>query len=403
MTSNDYSILSHTQTTSSTFSSPRAPHSCTMMPSDSIVHLRAHSAPPLTFQVGSAPTAPPPSSPVPQWFIRTTFSASSTPISSLQELPQEQTEHIPRPPNAFMLYRSDFLKKRTIPEEVEKRQQNLSRIAGQCWKMLSAEERAIWNDKAAAVAAAHHAKYPDYKFRPIRKGARKHVGKKTDKSFKSGGSKGGSSGGLHTGTEVLESSVGPARRSRIARRYVRQSPYDESISTPLQPPTASSITVSPSASPLSLNPLLCPLTSLDGSSSAAVFDDNASQMQVPHCQDILGLEQTLSQYSSIFSSGKTLSEMVQDLSVTHVSENNIGFLYERNPASFGGEKNQMSHALYPDYTPSSSGFIASTLTGREDGIDRLEANSDYSSDKLGSYHSSLLSWSPDGVDRSGAA
>ncbi|KIM68589.1 hypothetical protein SCLCIDRAFT_6962 [Scleroderma citrinum Foug A] len=373
------------------------------MPPDSAVHFRAHSAPPLTFQTGSAPMAAPPT-PVPQWFIRTTFSASSTPISSLQELPQEQTEHIPRPPNSFMLYRSDFLKKRTIPEEVEKRQQNLSRIAGQCWKMLSAGERAIWNDKAAAVAAAHHAKYPDYKFRPIRKGARKHVGKKTDKSSKSGASKGRSSGGLLTGTEVLESSIGPARRSPIARRYVRQSPYDESISAPLQPPITSSMTISPSASPLSLNPLLYPLTSLDGPASAATFDDDASAMQVPHCQDILGLEQTLCQYSSIFSSGKTLSEMVQDLSVTHVSESNTGFLYERDPASFGGEKNQMYHTLYPDYTPSSSGLVASTLIGRVDGIDRLEpANSGYSSDKLGPYHSSLLSWLPDGPDRSGAA
>ncbi|KIJ69992.1 hypothetical protein HYDPIDRAFT_51118, partial [Hydnomerulius pinastri MD-312] len=69
-----------------------------------------------------------------------------------------------RPPNAFMLYRSDFLKRRTVPREVEKRQQNLSRIAGQCWNMLPEREKAIWHDKAAAVQAAHHAKYPHYRF-----------------------------------------------------------------------------------------------------------------------------------------------------------------------------------------------------------------------------------------------
>ncbi|KIK97983.1 hypothetical protein PAXRUDRAFT_95391, partial [Paxillus rubicundulus Ve08.2h10] len=76
---------------------------------------------------------------------------------------------IPRPPNAFMLYRSDFLKRRTIPPEVEKRQQNLSRIAGQCWNMLPDDEKAVWHDKAAAVQAAHYAKYPFYKFKPSRK------------------------------------------------------------------------------------------------------------------------------------------------------------------------------------------------------------------------------------------
>ncbi|KIJ20197.1 hypothetical protein PAXINDRAFT_30374, partial [Paxillus involutus ATCC 200175] len=70
----------------------------------------------------------------------------------------------PRPPNAFMLYRSDFLKRRTIPPEVEKRQQNLSCIAGQCWNMLPDDEKAVWHDKAAAVQAAHYAKYPFYKF-----------------------------------------------------------------------------------------------------------------------------------------------------------------------------------------------------------------------------------------------
>ncbi|KAI6105639.1 high mobility group box domain-containing protein, partial [Pisolithus sp. B1] len=69
-----------------------------------------------------------------------------------------------RPPNAFLLYRSDFLKRRTIPREVEKRQQNLSRIIGECWNTLSAEEKAVWREKAAAVTAAHQAKYPHYKF-----------------------------------------------------------------------------------------------------------------------------------------------------------------------------------------------------------------------------------------------
>ena len=71
-------------------------------------------------------------------------------------------KHIPRPPNAFILYRSDFLKRRVIPPEVEKRQQNLSRIAGQCWNMLPETDKAIWFGKAAAVRAEHRVKYPSH-------------------------------------------------------------------------------------------------------------------------------------------------------------------------------------------------------------------------------------------------
>ncbi|KAG1874497.1 hypothetical protein DFJ58DRAFT_877284 [Suillus subalutaceus] len=76
-------------------------------------------------------------------------------------------EHIPRPPNAFMLYRSHMLKSRGNADP-EKRQQNLSRIAGQLWRAMSKEDRAVWHKKAAEVQAAHYAKYPGYKFKPNR-------------------------------------------------------------------------------------------------------------------------------------------------------------------------------------------------------------------------------------------
>ena len=314
----DHSILSVTHTASSTFNSPRVPPSRVMMPPTPVMYLRAHSAPPFNLRddfhfPGSTSPADHESrsTTVPQRFIRTTFSASSTPISSLLELQEEQPRHIPRPPNAFMLYRSDFLKRRAIPEEIERRQQNLSRIAGQCWRMLSAEEKAVWNNKAAEVAAAHHAKYPDYKFRPVRKGAKKQTGKKIDKPLKSGASRGRGSGKLTRESDIVESSIGPARRP--CRSHARPSPYDGGLSASLQLPITPSMTVSPSASPPSLNPLLYPIAPFDGSAGAAAFD-NTSQVQIPHCQDILSLAPTLSQYS-VFSSGKTPADIIQDLTL----------------------------------------------------------------------------------------
>ncbi|KAH9853669.1 hypothetical protein C2E23DRAFT_114480 [Lenzites betulinus] len=82
-------------------------------------------------------------------------------------------KRIPRPPNAFMLYRSHLLKTRQIPPGVEHRQQNISRVAGESWNMLQPEEKKLWHDKAKEVLTAHMAKHPDYKFSPERKASRR--------------------------------------------------------------------------------------------------------------------------------------------------------------------------------------------------------------------------------------
>ncbi|KAJ7283712.1 hypothetical protein C8J57DRAFT_742854 [Mycena rebaudengoi] len=81
-----------------------------------------------------------------------------------------KSKHIPRPPNAFILYRSDFLKRGIIPADVERRQQNLSRVAGQCWNMLPAEEKMEWQAKAAERSARHQREYPNYHFKPSPRG-----------------------------------------------------------------------------------------------------------------------------------------------------------------------------------------------------------------------------------------
>ncbi|KAJ4466536.1 high mobility group box domain-containing protein, partial [Lentinula aciculospora] len=69
-----------------------------------------------------------------------------------------------RPPNAFMLFRSDFLKRDVIPPSVEKRQQTLSRIAGEVWNLMPAQEKKEWHEKSAEALRLHNEKYPNYKF-----------------------------------------------------------------------------------------------------------------------------------------------------------------------------------------------------------------------------------------------
>jgi HMG (high mobility group) box len=49
-----------------------------------------------------------------------------------------------RPRNAFMLFRSDLLRRGLIPKDQETRQHRLSIIAGKCWHRLSKEEKEKW-------------------------------------------------------------------------------------------------------------------------------------------------------------------------------------------------------------------------------------------------------------------
>ncbi|KIY73719.1 hypothetical protein CYLTODRAFT_448694 [Cylindrobasidium torrendii FP15055 ss-10] len=89
----------------------------------------------------------------------------------------ETQERIPRPPNAFMLFRSHCIK--TIREKAakektgEKRQQVFSRVAGEAWHMLEADEREEWTRRATDALHAHQRKYPGYKFTPAPRGSSK--------------------------------------------------------------------------------------------------------------------------------------------------------------------------------------------------------------------------------------
>lgn len=79
-------------------------------------------------------------------------------------------DYIRRPPNAFLLYRSDFLKRDLIPKHEERQQQNLSRIIGKCWRRLPADEKAEWHARARVGEAEHAIKYPKYSYKPVRRG-----------------------------------------------------------------------------------------------------------------------------------------------------------------------------------------------------------------------------------------
>ncbi|KIY70858.1 hypothetical protein CYLTODRAFT_487744 [Cylindrobasidium torrendii FP15055 ss-10] len=78
--------------------------------------------------------------------------------------------HIPRPPNAFILYRTWFYYEHKTTGNFEGPQKAFSVDAAGSWNKLSAEEREIWDARAAEAAKEHKEKYPNYQYRPRRKG-----------------------------------------------------------------------------------------------------------------------------------------------------------------------------------------------------------------------------------------
>ncbi|KAF8554149.1 hypothetical protein OG21DRAFT_1484929 [Imleria badia] len=75
--------------------------------------------------------------------------------------------YIPRPPNAFMLFRADFVRQKHVPGSIETNHGSLSKIIGNCWRALPLEEKRIWEIKAKQEKEAHSKKYPGYRFRPV--------------------------------------------------------------------------------------------------------------------------------------------------------------------------------------------------------------------------------------------
>jgi hypothetical protein len=75
----------------------------------------------------------------------------------------------PRPANAFMLFRSDFLKRKLVSTDQETRQHRLSIIAAKCWHKLSKEEKTKWFLEAEREKKRHARKYVEYQFQPRRR------------------------------------------------------------------------------------------------------------------------------------------------------------------------------------------------------------------------------------------
>ncbi|TRM63696.1 hypothetical protein BD626DRAFT_569071 [Schizophyllum amplum] len=84
-------------------------------------------------------------------------------------------EHIKRPANCFLVFRSYFLKQQSAGKL---KQQEISMGAAEVWRSMSPADRLPFEREAARLAELHHIQHPNYKYRPqkrdkTRKGGRR--------------------------------------------------------------------------------------------------------------------------------------------------------------------------------------------------------------------------------------
>ena len=92
---------------------------------------------------------------------------SPSPARRAGHAKKKPENHIPRPPNAFILFRSSFIKNQHVSSEVETNHSTLSKIIGLTWQNLPNEEKQIWHSKAKLALEEHKRKFPQYTFRPL--------------------------------------------------------------------------------------------------------------------------------------------------------------------------------------------------------------------------------------------
>ncbi|KAG9033048.1 hypothetical protein FRB95_000633 [Tulasnella sp. JGI-2019a] len=79
---------------------------------------------------------------------------------------KQPNNHIPRPRNAFILFRTDFVQSKKMTKEVESDHRNISKIVGQIWRALPLDQKKQWHEKAQYEKERHSALHPGYKYAP---------------------------------------------------------------------------------------------------------------------------------------------------------------------------------------------------------------------------------------------
>ncbi|KAF9476575.1 HMG-box, partial [Pholiota conissans] len=72
--------------------------------------------------------------------------------------------YVPRPRNAFIVFRSYYIEKHRDSGEVQ--QNELSKAAGRAWKSMTDEEKREFKETADKEQAQHKIEHPNYQYAP---------------------------------------------------------------------------------------------------------------------------------------------------------------------------------------------------------------------------------------------
>lgn len=123
---------------------------------------------------------------------------SATALTSTKPLPQPGSSgiaqpkptrlangrsHVPRPRNPFILFRCDLVHQRKMLPRSDLDDTNISRIAGDLWRGMTATQKKPWVELAAQEKERHTLLYPDYKYAPTHGGSKSKKAKNDNASM----------------------------------------------------------------------------------------------------------------------------------------------------------------------------------------------------------------------------
>ncbi|XP_050706514.1 transcription factor Sox-3-like isoform X1 [Eriocheir sinensis] len=94
---------------------------------------------------------------------------SNTPYSDATQTKKHPPNHIKRPMNAFMVW-SQMERREIIKFAPDMHNAEISKQLGRRWKMLTEEQRRPYREEAERLKQLHNREYPNYKYRPRKKG-----------------------------------------------------------------------------------------------------------------------------------------------------------------------------------------------------------------------------------------
>ncbi|KDR85237.1 hypothetical protein GALMADRAFT_340474 [Galerina marginata CBS 339.88] len=177
--------------------------------------------------------------------LRTERSSSSRAKGPSEAIDNTTSGHIPRPRNAFMIFRAEFSSDK-ISRSVEHDNRHISRIIGHCWNKLSEEEKLVWRRKADLEKLAHLRKHPDYRFTPTVR-TRKPLKRKVNRN---GGEEllrcqqvahllllGKEGDDLALAIKQMGPRERPSSSITLPQHHVRTGPYSPPFRSPFLPPS----------------------------------------------------------------------------------------------------------------------------------------------------------------------